>query len=171
MTQCKSNNLFYSGVKWVRGKKVPGKMAPWKNVLKKLFVVKRILGNLNDFFLFLSIDSSTHSKRCLTFTSRSYIQAANCKTLKSPGRFVVRFWVFIDWSHPNILPTHTTPLDAHPTIFSGTIFPGIISPGTNIPATIFPRTFFPGDHFSEDSFSKGPFFQGIMFQGIFFRHS
>ena len=48
------------------GKEVLGKMS-----LKKLFV-KRMLGNLNDLFIFID-DSITHTKRFLTFTSRSYM--------------------------------------------------------------------------------------------------
>ena len=48
------------------------KNGPRKNLLQKLFSVKKMLGNLKDFS-FLSIDSTTHTKICLTFTSRSYI--------------------------------------------------------------------------------------------------
>ena len=39
--------------KMVPGKNVPGKNDPRKNVLQKLFPIKRILGNLNDFFIFI----------------------------------------------------------------------------------------------------------------------
>ena len=34
-----------------------------------------------------------------------YQTVEHCR--RSPGRFVVEFWVFIDWSHPNIPHTHT----------------------------------------------------------------
>ena len=53
-------------------KNSPRKVGPRKNVLQKLFSVKRMLGNLNDFS-FLSFDSTTHTKRYSTFTSRSYM--------------------------------------------------------------------------------------------------
>ena len=58
--------------KMVPEKLVPGKLVFGKNVVQKLFSIKRMLVNLNDF-LFLSTDSTTHTKICLTFTSRSYM--------------------------------------------------------------------------------------------------
>ena len=95
-----------------------------------------------------------------------------------------------NWSPRKIVPfhTHTTMLDAHPTIFrfwvsrgpffSGTIFPETIFPGTIFPEIIFPGTIFFGDHFSEDHFSRdhfsgdhfsrGPFFWGPFFPRTIF---
>ena len=64
--------------------------------------------------------------------------------------FVVEFWIFIDWSHPNIQHTHTTMLDAHPTIFRFWVSRG---------------PFFRGPIF------RGPFFPGTIFRGPFFRDS
>ena len=64
-------------VSWKKGprkngprKNGPQKNGPWKNVLQKFFYVKRMLGNLNDFFLL--INYTTHTKIYLTFTSQSY---------------------------------------------------------------------------------------------------
>ena len=38
------------------------KIDPRKNVLKKLFSVKKMLGNLNDFFIFINWFHYTHKK-------------------------------------------------------------------------------------------------------------
>ena len=65
--------------------------------------------------------------------------------------FVVEFWVFIDWSHPNIPHTHHDARRPRHD-FSFLSFPGTIFPGTNFPGTIFPKTIFPGDHLSEINF-------------------
>ena len=64
----------WSPEKWSRGKMVPGKMVPekngprkigpQKNLLQKLFSVKRMLGNLNDFFIFINWFHYTHTKIC-----------------------------------------------------------------------------------------------------------
>ena len=54
---------------WKNG---PQKIGPRKNVLQKLFPVKKIPRNLNDFFIFIDW-FHYHTKRCLTFTSRSYM--------------------------------------------------------------------------------------------------
>ena len=51
-------------------KMVPEKNGPRKNVLQKLFSVKKMLGNLNDFLIFIDWFHYTHKKK---FTSRSYI--------------------------------------------------------------------------------------------------
>ena len=37
-------------------------MVPWKNDLQKLFSVKKMLGNLNDFFIFIDWFHYTHKK-------------------------------------------------------------------------------------------------------------
>ena len=55
-------NTIYNGKEskfMVRGKMVPGKngrqkSGPRKNFLQKLFSVKRMLGNLNNFFVFIN---------------------------------------------------------------------------------------------------------------------
>ena len=67
----------WSPEKWFPGKMVPGKMVrekngprkngprkigPWKNVLQKLFSVQRMLGNLNDFLIFINCFHYTHKK-------------------------------------------------------------------------------------------------------------
>ena len=71
---------------------------------------------------------------------------------RRPGRFVIEIWVFIKWSHPNIPHSHTTMLDAHPTIFRfwvsrGPIFRGAFFRGPIFRGSIFRGPFF-GDHFS-----------------------
>ena len=58
--------------------------------------------------------------------------------------FVVEFWVFIDWSHPNIPHTHTAMLDAHPTIFRFWVSRRPIFRGPFFPVASFPGTIFPG---------------------------
>ena len=147
-----------------------------------------MLGNLNDFSIFINWFHYTQKKMfdaCITILHMHQ----TVEHWRSPGRFVVEFWVFIDWSHPNIPHTHhdarrppqnfsflSFPGTNFPgTIFSGTIFPRTILPGiifsgtnflgTNFPGTIFagtifPRTIFPGDHFS------GTIFLGDHFSGI-----
>ena len=40
----------------------PQKNGPRKNVLQKLFSVKRMLGNLNHFFIFINWFHDTHKK-------------------------------------------------------------------------------------------------------------
>ena len=40
----------------------PRKIGPWKNFLQKLFSVKRMLGNLNDFFIFINWFHYTRKK-------------------------------------------------------------------------------------------------------------
>ena len=134
----------------IPGKMVPAKLVPRKNILKKLFSVERILGNLNDFFIFIDWFHYTHKK--VFDVHVTILHTPNCRKLKESRKvccrvmgfyklitsqhfahhnarrshhdflfpssgFVVEFWVFIDWSHPNILHTHTTMLNAHLTIF------------------------------------------------------
>ena len=143
--------------KWSPGKQIPGKMVPWKKgprekwspekwslvklfIVLKLFSVKKILG-IWTTFLFSSTDSTTHTKRCLTFTSQSCMHQTVAHE-RSPGRFVVEFWVFIDWSHPNIPPTHH---DARRLLhdFSGDHFSGDFLFGNFFPRDHFSGTFFP----------------------------
>ena len=50
----------------------PRNSGPRKNVLQKLFFIKTMLGNLNDFSIFINWFHYTQ-KTCLTFTSRSYM--------------------------------------------------------------------------------------------------
>ena len=44
----------WSPRKMVPGKSGPRKISPRKNFLQKLFSVKKMLGNLNDFFIFIN---------------------------------------------------------------------------------------------------------------------
>ena len=73
--------------KMVPGKKIPGKLVPGKSVPGKCVPGKMVPGKMSfkncspskeyqeigTIFLFSSIDSTTYTKRCLTFTSRSYM--------------------------------------------------------------------------------------------------
>ena len=96
--------------KMIFGKMVPGKMIPEKMVPRKM-----VLGKIWTTFLFLSIDSTTHTKRCLTF-HLTILHAPNYRTLKESRKFCCRvlgFHRLITSQHS----THTTMLDAHPTIF------------------------------------------------------
>ena len=46
--------------KWSPRKNGPWKIGPRKIVLQKLFPIKRMLGNLNDFFIFIDWLHYTH---------------------------------------------------------------------------------------------------------------
>ena len=48
--------------KMVPRKNGPRKMGPRKNILQKLFPIKRMLGHLNDFFIFIDWFHYTHKK-------------------------------------------------------------------------------------------------------------
>ena len=48
--------------KMVPGKNGPRKNGPRKNFLQKLFSVKRMLGNFNDFFIFINWFHYTHKE-------------------------------------------------------------------------------------------------------------
>ena len=179
----------WSPEKWSREKWSPENWSPRKMIPGKLVPGKMVLGRMSfkncspskecykiwTTFLFLSFNPLHTQKRCLMFTSQSYMHQtpSNTKGVRRLSHdfsfpsfgFVVEFWVFIDWSHPNIphihthTHTHTTMLDAHPMIFSGPILPGTIFPRTNFPGTIFPGTIFPGDHFIGYHFSRWSFFR------------
>ena len=49
--------------KMVPKKNGPRKIGPRENVLQKLFSVKRMLGNFNDFFIFINWFHYTHRKK------------------------------------------------------------------------------------------------------------
>ena len=61
--------------KWYLGIKVPG-----KNGLKKLFSVKRMLVNLNNFFIFIDWFHYTHKN--MFDVHLTILHAPNCRTLK-----------------------------------------------------------------------------------------
>ena len=168
--------------KWSPGKMVPKNWSPnYSSPEKcplKLFCVKRMLGNLNDFFIYF--DWFYYTQKKMFNVHLKILHAPKFEHWRSPGRFFVVIWVFIDWSHPNIPHTHTTMLDAHPTVL---LFPsfGFVSEFwvcfrvlgfyrlitsqyytptprcltltpwffvSEFSGTIFPGTIFPGDHFS-----------------------
>ena len=87
--------------KMVPGKNGPRKIGPSKNVLQKLFPVKRMLGNLNDFFIFIDLLHCTHKKIIDVYLTILHMHQT-VEHWRSPGRFVVEFWDFLNWSHPNI---------------------------------------------------------------------
>ena len=58
--------------KWSPGKKVPGKWSLEK-CPPKIVLRQKNARKFERILQFLSIDFTTHTKRCLTFTSRSYI--------------------------------------------------------------------------------------------------
>ena len=91
------------------GKMVPGRLIPGKSVPGKISFnnccPSQECYEFWTTFLFLSIDSTTHTKRCVTFTLRPYIHQT-VEHERCPGRFVVEFSVFIDRSHSNIPHTH-----------------------------------------------------------------
>ena len=114
---------------WVRGKMVPGKknprknyprkIGPRKNVFQKLFSVKRMLGNLSDFFIFIDWFHYTHKK--MFAVHLTILHTLNCKTLKESRKVccpVLGFHRLITSEHS----IHTTMLDAHPTILCFWVF-------------------------------------------------
>ena len=126
---------------------------------------------------------SPHDPTCTKLYNTKGVRRLSHDFLFPSFGFLVEFWVFIEWSHPNIPHAHTIMLDARPMIFSGPILPGTILPETIFPGTIFPGTNFPGTILSgtilpetnfPGIFFQGPFFWGPnfrepIFQGPFFR--
>ena len=56
------SRIFKAPVSMGTRKNGARKIGPRKNLLKKLFSVKRMLGNLNDFFIFINWFHYTHTK-------------------------------------------------------------------------------------------------------------
>ena len=83
----------------------------WRTLNESRKICCRVLG----FHKLITSEHSTHTHtpRCSTLTPRFLFRTLD---LFPSFRFVVEFWVYLDWSHPNIPHTHTTMLDAHPTI-------------------------------------------------------
>ena len=93
----------------------------------------RVLG----FHRLITSEHSTHTPQCSTLNPTIF--CFRVSGLFPSFGFVVEFWVFIDWPHPNIPHTHThTHHDARrpPHDFSFLSFPG-----TNFPGTIFRMLF------------------------------
>ena len=134
---------------------VPGKNGPWKkgslkNVLRKLLSVKRLLGNLNDFFIFIDWFHYTHTK--MFDVHLTILHAPNCKTRKEFRKVCYRvlgFHRLITFEHSTHTRTHThTPrCSTFTPRFFVSEFVGTIFLETNFPGTIFPRTIFPGTNF------------------------
>ena len=105
----------------------PRKIGPRKNVLQKLFSVKKMLGNLNDFFIFINWFDYTQKDVWRSRHDPTY--APNCRTLTESRKIYCRVLGF-----HRLITFHadTTMLDANPTIF---------------------RFWIPGDQFSGDHFS------------------
>ena len=142
----------------------PRTMRPRKNVLQKLFYVKKMLGNLNDFFIFIDWFHYTHKK--MFDVHVTILHAPNCRTLKESRKVCCRVLGF----HRLITSQYFTytPHDARssPHNFLFLSFPGLFlrrpffnGPflrGPFFPGTIFPGTIFPGNHFSGDHFPGIP---------------
>ena len=169
--------------KMVPGKNGPRKIGPRKNLLKKLFSVKRMLGNLNDFFIFINWFHYVPNCRTLKesrkiccrvlgfhrlitsehFTHTPWHSTLTPRFLVSDFSFVSEFCVCcrVLGFHRLITSEHFThtPWCSTPTrrLFVSE-FPGDhFSRGPFFLGTIFPRTIFPGDHFSGDYFSRDHF--------------
>ena len=117
--------------KMVLGKNGPRKIGLRKNVLQKLFSVKRMLGNLNNFFIFIDWFHYTHEK--MFDVHLTILHAPNCRTLKKSRK--VCCWVlgFHRWiTSEHFTRTHhdawRSPYEfLFPVFeFSRTIFPGTI---------------------------------------------
>ena len=145
-----------------------------------------MLGNLNNFFIFINWFHYTHIKMFDVYITILHMHQT-VEHWRSPGRFVVEFWVFIDWSHPNIPHTHThTPRRSTltPWFFVSVFWVCCRVWGFNrlITSQHSTHTFFvsefPGDqffvsefrrdHFSGDHSSPGPFFRGSFLPGSIF---
>ena len=152
------NDNLYESKKSVRGKMVPGKMVPKKNgpqkngprknFLQKLFSVKRMLGNLNDFHFYQLIPLHTQKNVWRLRHDPTYVP--NCRTLNESRKICCRVLGF----HGLITSEHST----HP-------HHDARRPPHDFSFLSFPGTIFPGGHFSGDHFSRGPFF-GDHFSGI-----
>ena len=124
------------------------KIGPRKNVLQKLFSVKRMLGNLNDFFICIDWFQYAHKK---FFDIHLTIQhAPNCRILKESKnvcRQVLGFHRLITSEH-STHAHHDAQRSPHDFLF------------LSFPGTIFHRDiqFFRGPCFRE-FFSRGPFFR------------
>ena len=119
---------------------VPGKWSPenWSSEKwspekcpLKLLSVKRMLGNLNDFFIYFDWFYYTHKK--VFDVHLTILHAPNCRTLKRSRKVCCRVLGF----HRLITSQHSTHVSQCSTLtprffgseFSGTIFPGTIFPG------------------------------------------
>ena len=120
-----------------------------------------MLGNLNDFFVFINfLPLCTQTNVWRLRQDPTYVP--NCGTLKEFRKICCRvlgFHRLITSEHSTHTHTHTM-LNAHPTIICFRF------PETNFSGTNFLGTIFPGDHFS-----RGPFFRRPFFRGPFFRDS
>ena len=153
------------------------KNGPRKNVLQKLFSVKRMLENLNDFFIFIDWFHYTHKK--MFDVQLMTLHAPNCRILQESRKVFFEFWVFIDWSHPNIPHTqthHDARRSPHDFLFPSFGFvvvfwvfidwshPNI--PYTHHDARAPPMIFC--FWIFRNLFSRGPFFRAFFSRGSFF---
>ena len=73
--------------KWSLGKKVPGKMLLGKYP-PKIILQKRVLGNLDDFFIFIHWFHFTHKK--MFDVHLTILHVPNCRTLKESRKVFCR---------------------------------------------------------------------------------
>ena len=158
---------------WKNG---PRKIGPWKNgprkyVLQKLFSVNGMLGNLNDFFIFINWFHYTHKDVWRLRHDPAY--APNCRTLKESRKICFRvlgFHRLITSQHSTHTPRCWTPTprffvsefpEEH---FSRDHFSGDHFSGDQFSGDHFSGDQFSGDHFTGDHFSRGLFFRGPFFR-------
>ena len=122
---------------------VPGKNDPRKIGPRKMSF-KRMLWNLNSFYIFINWFHYTHKK--IFDVHLRILHAPNCRTLKDSRKVCCRvlgFHILITSEHPTHTPRCST---LTPRLFvsefSETIFPGIFSPGDHFSGTIFLSTIF-----------------------------
>ena len=87
----------------------PRRNGPRKNFLKKFFPVKRMLGNLNDFFIFIDWFHFTHEN--MFDVHLTILHAWNCRTLKESRKVCYRllgFHRFITFQHSTLTPWCST---------------------------------------------------------------
>ena len=135
----------------IPGKMVPWKNGPWKNVLQKLFSVKKMLGNLNDFLIFIDWFHYTHKK--MFDVHLTILHVTNRRTLKESRKVcsrVLDFHRLITSQYSTYTPRFST---LTPRFFRGPFLRGL---------------FFLGPFF-RGLFFKGPFFRGFLFYGTIFR--
>ena len=82
----------------------PRRNGPRKNLLKKLFSVKRMLGNSKDFFIFIDRFHYTHIK--MFDVHLTILHAPNCRTLNASSKVCYRVLAFYRLITSQ-LPAHT----------------------------------------------------------------
>ena len=137
-----------NGLRKIGPRKIgPRKIGPRKNVFQKSFSVKRMLGNLNEFFIF--IDWFHYTRKKMFDGHLTILHAPNCRTSKESRRICCR----VLGIHRLITSEHSTHThhDARRSPYRVT--------KNRIRFLVF------RDHFCREPFFRGPTFQEPFFPG------